>query len=200
MASDYDDTLEPSTTQDDIDRFRRLLDDATKSIASDYFLQQVAPGEGEAPPIRYRERVYAHELYHQLRRRWPQGWEYSLGGEIDKQWHPIFRDVSDLKDSKPDLLAHEPGRMSHNLAAVEIKAPSDHFHNERLERDLKKLLAFRRRPANYAPAFLIVFGEDARAVEGIQRYARQHFNADDLAFVKLLHRSRVGEQAESLDW
>lgn len=62
-------------------------------------LLPVADLHGGEPLIQSRERVYAYELYRQLRSRWP-AWEYSLGEEVDKQGHPIARG-EDLEGAKP---------------------------------------------------------------------------------------------------
>lgn len=106
----------------DLEQLRNFITDATKDIAQEYFLLPVADREGGEPLVQYRERVYAYELYHQLRRRWPP-WRYSLGGEVDKRRHPIIRDGC-LKNVKPDLIVHVPRDMNHNLAVIEIKGAS----------------------------------------------------------------------------
>jgi hypothetical protein len=68
----------------DLDLLRSLLANATARIAPDYFLLPVADVDGGEPLVQYRERVYAYELYHQLRLTWPDQWPYSLASEIDK--------------------------------------------------------------------------------------------------------------------
>ena len=117
----------------------------------------------ESEPLNvYRERVYAYELYHQLRHRWPADWPYSLAGEVDKSRHPIVRGGY-LDKAKPDLLVHVPREMDKNLIALEIK-PLRSVHNQRerdrFQLDIRKLVAFRQHPANYASAVLLVFGTD----------------------------------------
>jgi hypothetical protein len=144
---------------EDADRFRALIARATAAVGSDYFMLPVADQHGGQPLIQYRERVYAYELYHQLRSVWPD-WQYSLGGEIDKRGHPVVRG-GDLDLAKPDLLVHVPGKMDDNLVVVEIKAAGPHPPaNERtaIETDLKKLVAFCAR-AEYRLGLLLVFGE-----------------------------------------
>ena len=46
----------------------------------------------------YRERVYCYEHYNRWRCHWPDGYPYSLAGEIDKHGHPIIRGAA-----KPDF-------------------------------------------------------------------------------------------------
>ena len=86
----------------------------------------------------YRERVYAYELYHQLRVRWP-AWPYLLGGEIDKEGHPLIRGGL-LHGVKPDMVVHIPGGMDNNLAVLEVKPAT--ARTARAVQDLKKLTAF----------------------------------------------------------
>ena len=107
--------------------FRRLLVDAPAAIDSAYFLLPVAYVDGGSVE-QYRERVYAYELYHQLRARWPH-WPYSLGGEVDKSDHTIVRG-GPLDNAKPDLLVHIPGQMT-NLAA---RMPSSETQGKHIRR------------------------------------------------------------------
>jgi hypothetical protein len=93
---------------EDIELFRDLITNATASITPDYFLLPVADAEGGEPLLQYRERVYAYELYHQLRRIWPEHWQYTLAGEIDKRGHPIIRGGY-LDNSKQDLIVDIAG-------------------------------------------------------------------------------------------
>ena len=179
----------------DVENLRRLLADATAAIGQDYFMLPIADAKGGKPILRYRERVYAYELYHQLRCRWP-AWSYSLGGEIDKSCHPIIRDPP-LKAAKPDLLVHVPGEMSDNLAVIEIKpatlaAPPNEQH--RFHKDLRKLVAFRQW---YPAAFLLVFGE---SLSRTREYAEQLSGTVDLSLVELWHHPKVGVAAESVAW
>ena len=72
------------TARDDVRTFRQLLRAATSAIAAEYFLLPVAVPPGGVPRSDFRERVYAYELYHQLRCRWPAHWSgmHFLMGEI----------------------------------------------------------------------------------------------------------------------
>ena len=75
-------------TPKDVQSIRDALAGATAAIADEYFLLPGANHDGRATLVKYRERVYAYELYHQLRCNW-QRWPFSLGGEIDKTQHPV---------------------------------------------------------------------------------------------------------------
>lgn len=183
---------------DDVAYLRHLLAEATAGIGRDYFLLPVADAEGGEPIMQYRERVYAYELYHQLRSRWPAEWEYSLAGEIDKRGHPIVRGGI-LDNSKPDLLVHVPGRMDANLAVMEIKALRPDAYpgeDEAFERDIQKLLAFR--DIGYAASFFIAFGESPDRV--LQCGRTLSASGVPVNLVEFLHHHRAGEPATALVW
>jgi hypothetical protein len=183
--------------EEDIELFRGLIALATAGITPDYFLLPVADAEGGEPLLLYRERVYAYELYHQLRRIWPEDWLYTLAGEIDKRGHPIIRGGY-LDNSKPDLLVHIPGRMDANLAVLEIKPLRSDVHpgeREAFQRDLQKLAAFRA--IGYASAFFLVFGEP---VERVREYRHVLREAGTEIDVVLLHHARPGEPAIAVGW
>lgn len=143
----------------DLQLFRETLRCAAARIDSSYFQ---LPFAGREDPT-YRERVYAYELYHQLRQAWPEKLaKYSLGGEVDKSGHPLIRG-SDLDNAKPDLVVHVPGGMEENLAVVEIKPALR--AREGAAQDLRKLAAFcDPHRGQYAGGFFLVYGlspEDA---------------------------------------
>lgn len=89
---------------------------ATQSIREEYFQ---LPIDGRDKPV-YRERVYCYELYHQMRRNWPNGSLFTLSGEVDKSGHPLIRG-NGLDRAKPDFLVHVPGDMGGNHAVIEVK-------------------------------------------------------------------------------
>ena len=185
--------------ESDVLEIRRLVSEAAAGVSEQYFMLPVADANGGEPLIQYRERVYAYELYHQLRSRWPKSpWPYSLGGEVDKLGHPIVRD-GDLEAAKPDLLAHVPGTMENNLLVVEIKAARPRENpNDRaaIERDLSKLVAFR--DVGYAWAILLVFGD---SVERIRDYAHDSQKVrDNLHLIELYHHHRPEEPARGVAW
>lgn len=184
----------------DNDTLSGLLRAATAAIAPEYFLLPVATPEGETLLHQYRERVYAYELYHQLRSQWPSKWPYSLAGEVDKVGHPIVRG-GELDKAKPDLLVHVPRSMEHNLAAIEIKPlPQEPNANEaaRFKDDIRKLIAFRGPTAKYSSALLIVFGEAIdRAME---HGATARADGLEVDRVDLWHHRRAGESAGLVPW
>jgi hypothetical protein len=83
--------------------FEALIEATTAAIGDPYFQLPVA----QLADAVYRERVYCYELYHQLRSIW-NGFDFSLGGEVDKAGHPHFRD-GHYAHAKPDFLVHRPG-------------------------------------------------------------------------------------------
>lgn len=185
------------TVADDIAYFRSLLSEATEAIGRDYFLLPVANADGGDPIVQYRERVYAYELYHQLRVRWPRDWAYSLAGEVDKRGHPLIRNI--LNNAKPDLLVHIPGRMDANLAAIEIKPlrPDGYpGEDEAFQWDIKKLLAFR--DFGYSASFFIAFGESLNRVREYGRILAESGVPVDQ--VELIHHRDAGISAITVEW
>lgn len=133
----------------DVARVVGLLKCATGAIDDPYFR---LPIDGQDLPV-YRERVYAYELYHQLRTIWPTEWQYTLNAEVDKRGHPLIRGT--LQNVKPDLLVHTPGYMSGNLVALEIKPIVASVPD--LKQDLEKLARFCT-DAGYRRGVLLIFG------------------------------------------
>lgn len=95
--------------------FEARLQTATAGISKNYFQLPVFGKESSI----YRERCYCYELYHQLRKNWPED-ALQLCGEIDKSGHPIIRGNM-LDRTKPDFLVHIPENMDHNFAVIEVK-------------------------------------------------------------------------------
>src|SRR5947208_1325293 len=116
------------------DQFIELLQKATASIPRLYFQLPVA---GQEQPI-FRERVYCYELYHQLRalleQTEPPLRYYALSGEVDKQGHRVIRRYA------PDLIFHQPGDMSDNIAVVEVKPANGEVDG--IRKDLATLAYF----------------------------------------------------------
>lgn len=183
-----------------LDKVIQLLLEATSRIQSDYFIQASAGDDENAAAVEHcRERVYAYELYHQLRSIWPSNWNYMLAGEIDKTGHALIRS-GEMRGAKPDLVVHRPGRMDCNLLVVEIK-PVDlnrRFDNKRFVKDLRKLVAFRRK-ADYALAIALLFGEKAEHIRD-DIAARSNMSKIDLELVDLWNHSAATEPARKLEW
>lgn len=68
--------------------------------------------------IKRRERVYAYELYHQMRLIQEQKFksEFTINGEIDKSGHKIIKEPFN-----PDFVIHQQGKMGENFCVVELK-------------------------------------------------------------------------------
>jgi hypothetical protein len=142
--------------QEEFEIFQTMVATAASRVTRLYFQLPVAQLEDAV----YRERVYCYELYHQLRVEW-NGFDFSLGGEVDKGGHPFFR-AGEYAHAKPDLLVHRPGDMERNLACVEVEPcvrPVTEFRE-----DLKKLTWFCRNTRYYRGIFL-VYGVDERESE-----------------------------------
>ena len=184
------------TIDADLEIFLGVLAEATSGVPKGYFLLPIADTNGGAPFVQYRERVYAYELYHQLRLRWP-GWQYSLGGEVDKRGHPLVRGPV-LDQAKPDLLVHVAGKMEHNLVVLEIKAASPDLPTEgdAIRRDLLKLTAFRK--IGYAAAILLVFGHSIDPICGAAREGQEQ--DVDLGVIELWHHTQPGIPAQMVPW
>ena len=131
----------------------QVLADATSGFPEMYFQ---LPVSGQNPI--YRERVYCYELYHRLRSVWPKEWPYLLNGEIDKQGHSLLRrDQADR--CKPDLLVHQPGCMSNNLAVIEVKA--DNAKPAAIQKDINTLALFTQSQVGYKRGIYLIYGHNA---------------------------------------
>jgi hypothetical protein len=169
--------------------FERLLDligKATSHIGAEYFQLPVADADAV-----YRARVYCYELYHQLRSLWGD-FPFSLGGEIDKQGNPHFRD-GPYAAAVPDLLVHVPGDMRRNVAIVEAKSAKGLGGTGD---DLRKLGWFCAK-AQYFRGVFLVYGEAGEADRLSARIRRAGPDTDFTRVACLYHR-RVGERAEEL--
>ena len=178
--------------QQQFETFMEMLTAAATHIGDIYFQLPVADQEDAV----YRERVYCYELYHLLRLNW-NGFDFSLGGEVDKTGHPLFRG-GDYEQAKPDFLVHRPGDMDRNLACVEVKPCIRSVGNFR--DDLRKLTWFCRN-ARYYRAIFLVYGLENRETPNLDRLRTKIRNAAnedpgiDLERIVLLHHARVGEEA-----
>jgi hypothetical protein len=81
-----------------MDNFDQIFVEATAELPSEYFYLRM-----HNAPAMYKERVYCYELYHQLRRRWPEATPLRLNGEVDKARHPDFSQRRMIAD----FLVHE---------------------------------------------------------------------------------------------
>ncbi len=141
-----------------IDHFQMLhaaLYQSLSRIESRYFMV-----DRDGPPANYRERVYCYELYSQLRCRLPNGFPYTLHGEIDK--HGYDEVSKHFKGPpNPDFVIHHPGNPKivppelWNLAIVEAK--SSEFGRNKAVADVAKLRTFIEE-VGYLFGIFLVFG------------------------------------------
>lgn len=166
-----------------MEEFEDVLRRATSSITERYFRLPVSGGRGT-----FRERVYCYELYHQMRRIWPEGSRYSLNGEVDKGGHPFLEGHDHLKSVIPDLLVHVPGTMEWNFAIIEVKPGNARMKGVR--KDLNTLTAFLR-DWEYQRGVLLFYGLlRAPFLELAQEAVR-----DDPAPIEVWHHANAGHHA-----
>lgn len=98
----------------------------------------------------FRERVYAYELYHQLRNLMNDESfrDLYLNGELDKAGRNNF------KKEKPDLLFHSPGNDGLNIASVEIK---NRITKLEINTAINSLLRFKNN-YGYFSGVLLIYG------------------------------------------
>ena len=175
------------STNADLEQFMRMLGEATEKIKGNYFQLSVWNADRV-----YRERVYAYELYHQLRCVWGS-FNFSLNGEVDKSGHEWFS-RGRYASAKPDLIVHKPGYKDGNLVVAEIKQFSGRFLN-----DLEKLTWFceDEHLPNYIRGIFLVYGNNVteeavrKKVQGAAKRSKKiKFNK-----VEVLCHLRVGHRA-----
>lgn len=144
---------------DDLDQ---RIAHATAAICPQFIL---LPVQGQ--PAAFRERVYCYELYHQLRKDWPDGSPFELNGEVDKAGHRLLRQWQ-ADRCKPDFLVHTPGNMDGNFAVIEVKPC--HASAKAIRKDLATLALFSTEEIGYERAIYLLYGERA---EHMARRVRQ---------------------------
>jgi hypothetical protein len=135
--------------EQDFQQFLKCLMKAMQNIDSHYFQLHFA-GSDE---LKYRERVYCYELYHQLRLLSGDDFPYKLDGELDKQGHAI---ISGKK--KPDFVIHVPGEMGQNLVVIEVKTVYVKDKIRELKEDIDKLKMFITSKVSYYRAIMLIYG------------------------------------------
>lgn len=173
-----------------MDQLTDILQSATARIAPMYFHVKVDGGD----PV-YRERVYCYELYHQMRCLWPDDTDFYLNGELDKRAHPILCELG-ADYAKPDLLVHQPGRMSGNDTIFEVKSSSG-ASREGIAKDLRTLSIFRT-AVGYQRAIYLVFGYEADAA--VARVRQVANSMDDLPPIELWAHASPGEPAHEVSF
>ena len=138
--------------EQDFQQFLKFLMKAMQNIEAHYFQLHFA-GNGNNE-LKYRERVYCYELYHQLRLLLGDDFPYKLDGELDKQGHAI---ISVKK--KPDFVIHVPGEMGQNLVVIEVKTlVAVKGDMNKLRNDFGKLERFISKEAKYYRAIMLIYG------------------------------------------
>ena len=136
-----------------MDQLDQILRDATAAIEPLYFKLPIYGG----PPV-YRERVYCYELYHQMRKRWPDAdvTPYTLNGEVDKRAHNFLKELG-VTGQKPNLLVHRPSHMD-NFAIIEVKhADAD---ADGIAKDVETLTVFMNN-VGYQRAIYLIYGTES---------------------------------------
>lgn len=117
----------------DVERFLAKLKQATGKVEAQYFHVQTFSENGSS--VVNRERAYCYELYRQLRiASKGESIPYTPKGELDKHGHEIIREP-DIPDS------HVPGKMNHNLVAMEVKH-IDNITKREILKDCQELRRF----------------------------------------------------------
>ena len=137
--------------------FFEILKNHTSMIDKSYFQTIILDKKGFPKNI-YRERVYCYELYHQMRKQWPNDNVLKLHGEFDKSGSQLFTGSS-LKNVKPDFLVHVAGNVKNNFAAIEVKP--DTASTRSIEIDLNKLSEIQLK-AKFKVVLYLIFGEKAK--------------------------------------
>ena len=158
-----------------------LIYESTGAIVDYYFELPTADGSN-----RWRERHYTYELYHQMRKLWPDDCPLFISGEIDKARHNRFRELG-VGELKPDLLIHKPGTMKNNYAVIEVKSQNATRYG--IDNDKKKLKIFKKK-IGYSWAIYLIFG---RELPG----ELQEFTSD---YIDLWWHKSSGEPAEHINF
>jgi hypothetical protein len=145
----------PFTTskEDAIARFTAAL----LSVAPDYFCVEMPDGSQA-----YQERIFAYELYHQVRMRFNEQWY--VNGEFRKGLSMVPR-IDRSEWVIPDLVIHQPSTIEKNLVAVEIKS-SPTLKPVDLLTDLQKLEMFTdpHRGLSFSIGIMLIVNSDFRCV------------------------------------
>ncbi len=164
--------------------FTNILRAATAGVEMKYFHLNIDGGN----PI-FRERVYCYELYHQMRKHWPEDSQYVLNGELDKRAHPILRELG-ADHVTPDFLVHTPGAMKGNYAIIEVKHSTA---SDGIRKDLAALDLFVQK-IGYQRAIYLVYGPDANE-RGIRKIESVAAEFNELVPIEVWLHKTVGQAA-----
>jgi hypothetical protein len=163
-----------------------ILQLATRALPAEYFRLAIHGG-----PAVYRERVYCYELYHQMRRLWPDDCPYWLNGEIDKQGHQLLAQLGAAR-FKPDFLIHTPGEMAGNYAIMEVKPLG--AGRDDINADIEKLCLFVSR-VEYRRAIYLFYGH-GDADRTFERVSEAYERLDDPRPIEIWLHAEPGHPAQ----
>jgi hypothetical protein len=127
----------------------KTLQKAILAVAPSYFRVEMPDGNSQ-----YGERIFAYELYHQMRIHFP-----SEHGKLHGEYRKGLRHVPELEDHRtyiPDLILHQSGTIDSNLLAIEIKTSAKLNIADLLD-DIKKLEYYTNpRKLNFKMGVMIV--------------------------------------------
>jgi hypothetical protein len=114
-------------------------------------------GEPKVAAQIWHERMFAYEIYHQLRVLWTEQPERGSYCVIHAEVRKGYQHIANF-DYMPDFLFHlpEPGK---NLAVVEVKLAVRPL--AKIQADLNKLVLFHGKPLKYETIVGILIGSDA---------------------------------------
>lgn len=148
-------------------------------MADEHYFQLNFPTKDELEfnhprELKYRERVYCYELYHNIRKamdeyhsRFPDTHfsrgDYVLDGEYDKDGYPI----DEIKGKKPDFLVNQANTNSKNLVVIEVKPLRPQVS---IKKDIQTIRAFLDNdPPGYFRGLMLVYGPDERALSRVEK-------------------------------
>ena len=135
----------------DFNNFMKFLKKAGEKMEDFHYFQIQFAGSNE---LKFRERVYCYELYHQLRNILGDDFRYKLDGEVDKAGHSFY---PKLGPKKPDLIVHVPRDMDLNLAVIEVKPVTVEKRIRQLTKDINTLKGFLKE-GDYYRAIILLYG------------------------------------------
>ena len=100
--------------------FVNYICEAMTKVGNEYLNVEMAFDLSGRKEKRRSERVYAYELYHQMRLLQADFNEYTINGEIDKRGHKIIKEPFN-----PDFVIHRQGEMIGNYCVIELKIRID---------------------------------------------------------------------------
>lgn len=159
----------------------QMLVNALSNVSDDYIGYDVDKNKEKA--VKYAERVFAYELYHQFRSLMGENSEYYLNGEIKKDSKILEWEFN--KDCYPDLVLHgSPIHIDKDTQyfLCEIKMDYNNLVLDDLDK-LAKLFDSNLHFQNYISLFVGISKEDLEIKIKNQRKERQ-FNEKTLCICR----------------